>query len=185
MAETRKPITLHRLQDMHRSGERIAMLTCYDAAFATLLDEAGVDILLIGDSLGMVLQGEPTTTPVSLASMEYHTRCVARGNRTAWVIGDLPFGSYHASPEQAWHSSLKLMQAGAHMVKLEVGDWAADTVRFLTARGVPVCAHLGFTPQTVSALGGYKVQGAGRPAKRSRRRRAPWWRLARRCCCSR
>ena len=161
MAESRKPITLHRLQDMHSSGERIAMLTCYDAAFATLLDEAAVDILLIGDSLGMVLQGEPTTTPVSLASMEYHTRCVARGNRTAWVIGDLPFGSYHASPEQAWHSSLKLMQAGAHMVKLEVGDWAADTVRFLTARGVPVCAHLGFTPQTVSALGGYKVQGRG------------------------
>ncbi len=155
----RKPVTLHKLQDMHRSGEKIAMLTCYDAAFATLLDEAGVDILLVGDSLGMVLQGEPTTTPVSLASMEYHTRCVARGNRTAWVIGDLPFGSYHASPEQAWHSSLKLMQAGAHMVKLECGAWSAETVRFLTERGVPVCAHLGFTPQTVSALGGYKVQG--------------------------
>lgn len=157
----RKPVTLHRLQDMHRSGEKIAMLTCYDAAFATLLDEAGVDILLVGDSLGMVLQGEPTTTPVSLEAMAYHTRCVARGNRSAWVIGDLPFGSYHASPEQAWQSSLALMQAGAHMVKLEVGDWAVDTVRFLTARGVPVCAHLGFTPQTVSALGGYKVQGRG------------------------
>jgi 3-methyl-2-oxobutanoate hydroxymethyltransferase len=157
----RKPVTLHTLQGMHKSGEKIAMLTCYDAAFATLLDEAGVDILLVGDSLGMVLQAEATTTPVSLASMEYHTRCVARGNRTAWVIGDLPFGSYHASPEQAWHSSLALMQAGAHMVKLECSDWAVETVRFLTARGIPVCAHLGFTPQTVSALGGFKVQGRG------------------------
>jgi 3-methyl-2-oxobutanoate hydroxymethyltransferase len=96
--------------------------------------------------------------------MEYHTRCVARGNRTAWVIGDLPFGSYHASPEQAWQSSLALMQAGAHMVKLECGAWTAPTVRFLTERGVPVCAHLGFTPQTVSALGGYKVQGRGEAA---------------------
>jgi 3-methyl-2-oxobutanoate hydroxymethyltransferase len=160
----RKPITLHRLQEMHRSGEKIAMLTCYDAAFATLLDEAGVEILLVGDSLGTVLQAESTTTPVKLDAMEYHTRLVARGNKTAWLIGDLPFGSYHASPEQAWHSSLKLMQAGAHMVKLEVGEWALETVRFLTQRGIPVCAHMGFTPQTVSALGGFKVQGRGEAA---------------------
>jgi 3-methyl-2-oxobutanoate hydroxymethyltransferase len=160
----RKPVTLHRLQDMHQSGEKIAMLTCYDAAFAHVLDEAGVDILLVGDSLGTVLQAEATTTPVRLDAMEYHTRCVARGNRTAWLIGDLPFGSYHASPEQAWTSSLALMQAGAHMVKLECGAWTAATVRFLTERGVPVCAHLGFTPQTVSALGGYKVQGRGEAA---------------------
>ncbi|MFO0122861.1 MAG: 3-methyl-2-oxobutanoate hydroxymethyltransferase [Inhella sp.] len=160
----RKPVTLHRLQDMHKSGEKIAMLTCYDAAFASVLDEAGVDILLVGDSLGPVLQAEATTTPVRLDAMEYHTRCVARGNQTAWLLGDLPFGSYHASPEQAWHSSLALMQAGAHMVKLECGAWTAPTVRFLTERGVPVCAHLGFTPQTVSALGGYKVQGRGEAA---------------------
>jgi 3-methyl-2-oxobutanoate hydroxymethyltransferase len=166
MPETRKPITLHKLQDMHQSGEKIAMLTCYDAAFATLLDEAGVDILLVGDSLGTVLQAESTTTPVKLDAMTYHTRCTARGNRTAWLIGDLPFGSYHASPEQAWHSSLALMQAGAHMVKLECGDWAVETVRFLTQRGIPVCAHLGFTPQTVSSLGGYKVQGRGDAAER-------------------
>jgi len=161
----RKAVNLHKLQEMHASGEKIAMLTCYDAAFASLLDEAGVDILLVGDSLGTVLQAEATTTPVQLADMVYHTRCVARGNKTAWLLGDLPFGSYHASPEQAWASSLALMQAGAHMVKLECGDWAADTVRFLTARGVPVCAHLGFTPQTVSALGGFKVQGRGEAAE--------------------
>jgi 3-methyl-2-oxobutanoate hydroxymethyltransferase len=160
----RKPVTLHRLQDMHKAGEKIAMLTCYDAAFASVLDEAGVDILLVGDSLGTVLQAEATTTPVRLDAMEYHTRCVARGNQTAWLLGDLPFGSYHASPEQAWQSSLALMQAGAHMVKLECGAWTAPTVRFLTERGVPVCAHLGFTPQTVSALGGYKVQGRGEAA---------------------
>ena len=160
----RKPVTLHRLQDMHKAGEKIAMLTCYDAAFASVLDEAGVDILLVGDSLGTVLQAEATTTPVRLDAMEYHTRCVARGNKTAWLLGDLPFGSYHASPEHAWQSSLALMQAGAHMVKLECGAWTAPTVRFLTERGVPVCAHLGFTPQTVSALGGYKVQGRGEAA---------------------
>lgn len=163
---TRKPITLHQLQAMHQRGEKIAMLTCYDAAFASLLDEAGVEILLVGDSLGTVLQAEATTTPVQLDDMVYHTRCVARGNRTAWLIADLPFGSYHASPQQAWTSSLALMQAGAHMVKLECAEWALDTVRFLSERGVPVCAHLGFTPQTVSALGGYKVQGRGDAAER-------------------
>ncbi|MFN4116422.1 MAG: 3-methyl-2-oxobutanoate hydroxymethyltransferase [Inhella sp.] len=165
MPETqRKAITLHKLQAMHQSGEKIAMLTCYDAAFASLLDEAGVEILLVGDSLGTVLQAEATTTPVQLADMVYHTRCVARGNKTAWLLADLPFGSYHASPQQAWQSSLALMQAGAHMVKLECAEWALDTVRFLTERGVPVCAHLGFTPQTVSSLGGYKVQGRGEEA---------------------
>lgn len=165
----RKPITLHRLQELHASGEKIAMLTCYDAAFASLLDEAGVEILLVGDSLGTVLQAEATTTPVQLDAMEYHTRLVARGNKTAWVIGDLPFGSYHESPQQAWASSLRLMQAGAHMVKLEVGEWALETVRFLTERGIPVCAHMGFTPQTVSALGGFKVQGRGEAAARVKR----------------
>lgn len=163
---TRKPISLHKLQAMHRSGEKIAMLTCYDAAFATLLDEAGVEVLLVGDSLGTVLQAEATTTPVQLEAMVYHTRCVARGNKNAWLIADLPFGSYHASPEQAWSSSLALMQAGAQMVKLECADWAIDTVRFLSARGVPVCVHLGFTPQTVGALGGFKVQGRGEAGER-------------------
>jgi 3-methyl-2-oxobutanoate hydroxymethyltransferase len=156
---TRKPLTLHRVREMHAAGEKITMLTCYDATFARLLDDAGVDCLLVGDSLGMVLQGQASTVPVTLEQMVYHTQCVARGNRTAWIIGDLPFGSYQASREQALASATALMQAGAHMVKLEGGGWTADTVRFLVERGIPVCAHLGLTPQSVHALGGYRVQG--------------------------
>ena len=155
----RKPMTLPRLAQMHASGEKIAMLTCYDAAFATLLDEAGVDVLLIGDSLGNVLQGRGSTAPVSLDDMLYHTTCVRRGVKTAWVIADLPFDSYHVSKEEAWKSSAALVKAGAHMVKLEGGGWTAETVRFISERGIPVCCHLGFTPQTVNALGGFKVQG--------------------------
>ena len=155
----RKPMTLPRLAQMHASGEKIAMLTCYDAAFAHLLDEAGVDILLIGDSLGNVLQGRGSTAPVSLEDMVYHTFCVSRGHRWAWIIADLPFDSYHVSKEEAWKSAAALVKAGAHMVKLEGGGWTAETVRFISERGIPVCAHLGFTPQTVNALGGFKVQG--------------------------
>ncbi len=155
----RKPLTLHRLREMHATGEKIAMLTCYDASFARVLDEAQVDCLLVGDSLGMVVQGHATTVPVTLADMAYHVACVARGNRNAWLIGDLPYGSYHASPEQAMASAVTLMQAGAHMVKLEGGGWTAETVRFLAERGIPVCAHLGLTPQSVHALGGWRVQG--------------------------
>ncbi|MCM2254014.1 MAG: 3-methyl-2-oxobutanoate hydroxymethyltransferase, partial [Ramlibacter sp.] len=157
--EARKPVTLHRLRQMHAAGEKIAMLTCYDATFAQLLDEAGVDCLLVGDSLGMVLQGRASTVAVTLADMVYHTQCVARGKRTAWLIGDLPFGSYQASKEQALASAAALMRAGAQMVKLEGGGWTAPTVRFLVERGVPVCAHLGLTPQSVHALGGWRVQG--------------------------
>lgn len=156
---TRKPLTLHRLREMHAQREKIAMLTCYDASFAQVLDAAGVDILLVGDSLGMVLQGHESTVPVTLHDMAYHVGCVARGNRSAWILGDLPYGSYHQSPSQAMASATVLMQAGAHMVKLEGGGWTADTVRFLTERGVPVCAHLGLTPQSVHALGGYRIQG--------------------------
>lgn len=159
MSELRKPITLHRLRAMHAAGEKIAMLTCYDASFARLLDQAGVDVLLVGDSLGMVLQGHDSTVPVSLDEMAYHVGCVARGNRSTWVIGDLPFGTYQAGAEQALHSAVRLMQSGAHMVKLEGGGWTAATVRFLVERGIPVCAHLGLTPQSVHALGGYRVQG--------------------------
>ena len=155
----RKPLTLHRLREMHAQGQPIAMLTCYDACFARLLDEAGVDCLLVGDSLGMVLQGAASTVPVTLADMAYHTRCVAQGNRSAWIVADLPFGSYQASPEQALRNAATLMQAGAQMVKLEGGGWTAATVHFLTQRGIPVCAHLGLTPQSVHALGGYRVQG--------------------------
>jgi 3-methyl-2-oxobutanoate hydroxymethyltransferase len=155
----RKPMSMHRLQEMHRAGEKIAMLTCYDAGFARVLDEAGVDVMLVGDSLGMVVQGHATTLPVSMGEMEYHTRCVARGNTHAWVIADMPFGSYQESTEQAVRNAVGLMQCGAHMVKVEGGGFTASIVRALVERGIPVCAHLGFTPQSVHALGGYRIQG--------------------------
>jgi 3-methyl-2-oxobutanoate hydroxymethyltransferase len=155
----RKPMTLYRLREMYEAGEKIAMLTCYDAAFARVLDEAGVDVLLVGDSLGTVLQGQPTTLPVSIEDMAYHTTCVARGNRSAWLIADMPFGSYQESVDLAIRHAIRLMQSGAHMVKLEGGGWTVPIVRGLIERGIPVCAHLGFTPQSVHALGGYRVQG--------------------------
>ncbi|MBW8829100.1 MAG: 3-methyl-2-oxobutanoate hydroxymethyltransferase [Burkholderiales bacterium] len=155
----RKTLTLHRIREMHAQGEPIAMLTCYDASFARVLDAAGVDCLLVGDSLGMVMQGQTSTLPVTLEETAYHLRCVVRGNNNAWLIGDLPFGSYQQSPAQAMASAMVLMQSGAQMVKLEGGGWTNETVRFLTERGVPVCAHLGLTPQSVHALGGYRVQG--------------------------
>jgi 3-methyl-2-oxobutanoate hydroxymethyltransferase len=159
----RKPMSLPRLLEMHARGEKITMLTAYDATFAAVADAAGVECILVGDSLGMVCQGLSSTVGVTLDTMRYHVESAARGLRraqaTAWLIGDLPFGSYHESREQAFRSATVLMQAGAHMVKLEGGGWTADTVRFLVERGIPVCAHLGLTPQTVHALGGYRVQG--------------------------
>lgn len=161
----RKPLSLPRLADMHARGEKIVMLTAYDATMAAVADAAGVECLLVGDSLGMVCQGLSSTVGVSLDTMRYHTESVARGLRraqgTAWLIADLPFGSYHESREQALRSACALMQAGAHMVKLEGGGWTTETVRFLVERGIPVCGHLGLTPQTVHALGGYRVQGKG------------------------
>jgi 3-methyl-2-oxobutanoate hydroxymethyltransferase len=165
----RKPVTLHRLREMYAAGEKIAMLTCYDAAFARVLDDAGVDSVLVGDSLGMVLQGRASTLAVSIDEMVYHTGCVVRGNRTAWVIADMPFGSYQESADVAMRHAVLLMQEGAQMVKLEGGGWTAPTVRFLVERGVPVCAHLGFTPQSVHALGGYRVQGRDEAAARTLR----------------
>ena len=159
----RKPMSLPRLREMHTHGDKITMLTAYDATFAAVADAAGVECILVGDSLGMVCQGLSSTVGVTLEAMRHHTECVANGLRrahaTAWLIGDLPFGSYHESKEQALRSAVVLMQAGAHMVKLEGGGWTSDTVRFLVERGIPVCAHLGLTPQTVHALGGYRVQG--------------------------
>lgn len=168
----RKPVTLHRLREMHAAGEKIAMLTCYDATFARVLDRAGVDVLLVGDSLGNVLQGHATTLPVSMQEMSYHTACVARGNRTAWIIADMPFGSYQESAELALRNAVQLMQAGAQMVKLEGGGWTVPIVKFLVERDVPVCAHLGFTPQSVHALGGNRVQGREESAARELRRQA-------------
>lgn len=160
---TRKPVSLPRLMEMRARGEKIAMLTAYDATFAAVADAAGVDCILVGDSLGMVCQGLSSTVAVTLEAMRYHVECVTRGVRrvqgTAWIIGDLPYGSYHESREQALRNAAVLVQAGAHMVKLEGGGWTTETVRFLVERGIPVCAHLGLTPQTVHALGGYRVQG--------------------------
>jgi 3-methyl-2-oxobutanoate hydroxymethyltransferase len=153
-----KPITVVSLMALRNGGEKIAMLTCYDASFAALMDRCGVEALLVGDSLGMVFQGHDSTLPVTVADIAYHTASVARGNHTAMLVADMPFGSY-ATPEVAYANAVVLMQAGAHMVKLEGGAWLVDTVRFLTERGVPVCAHLGLTPQSVHQLGGYRVQG--------------------------
>ncbi len=135
------------------------MLTAYDASLAAVCDRAGIDVLLVGDSLGMVIQGRDSTVPVSLADVVYHTRCVAAGAARALVIADLPFGSYQASPETAYSAAAAAMQAGAQMVKLEGGAWLAPTVAFLTTRSIPVCGHVGLLPQSVHALGGYRVQG--------------------------
>jgi 3-methyl-2-oxobutanoate hydroxymethyltransferase len=153
--------TLTRFRQMHEQGERIAMLTCYDASFAALCDESGVEILLVGDSLGMVIQGHDSTLPVTMQDMEYHVRCVARGSRKAFVLGDLPFASYQASREQAYLNAARLIAAGAQGVKLEGGRTMLETIRFLVERGIPVCGHVGLTPQSVNQLGGYRVQGKG------------------------
>jgi 3-methyl-2-oxobutanoate hydroxymethyltransferase len=155
----RPALNLVRLREMGARGEKIAMLTCYDATFARLLDAAGVDMLLVGDSLGNVVQGQASTLPVTLEHMAYHTACVARGRQRAWLVADMPFGAYEAGPQQAFESAVVLMRAGAQMVKLEGGGAMAHTVRFLVDRGIPVCAHLGLTPQRVHALGGFRVQG--------------------------
>ncbi|MBK6868026.1 MAG: 3-methyl-2-oxobutanoate hydroxymethyltransferase [Burkholderiales bacterium] len=172
----RRPVSLPRLAQLRAAGEKITMLTAYDATFAAVADAAGVECLLVGDSLGMVCQGLPSTVGVTLETMRYHTESVARGlyrvQGTAWLVADLPFGSYHESPEQALRSATVLMQAGAHMVKLEGGGWTTPTVRFLVERGIPVCAHLGLTPQTVHALGGYRVQGRDDGAAQTLRRQA-------------
>ncbi|QGW75920.1 3-methyl-2-oxobutanoate hydroxymethyltransferase [Pseudomonas alkylphenolica] len=151
-------VTLTTLQSLKAKGEKIAMLTCYDATFAQAASRAGVEILLVGDSLGMVLQGHDSTLPVTNAEMAYHTACVKRGNDGALILADLPFMAC-ATIEQAFANSGALMQAGAHMVKVEGAAWLAETIRLLAERGVPVCAHMGLTPQTVNILGGYKVQG--------------------------
>lgn len=153
-----KKITIPSLTQFKAQAEKIAMLTCYDASFATLMNRCGVDILLIGDSLGMVCQGHNSTLPVTMAEMVYHTASVARGNQRCLVVADMPFGSY-STPESAMQNAVQLIQAGAQIVKLEGGAWLAPTIQFLTARAIPVCAHLGLTPQSVHQLGGYKVQG--------------------------
>jgi len=153
--------TLSKLQSMRGKGEKIAMLTCYDASFATLMETNGVDVLLVGDSLGMVIQGRESTLPVTIEQMAYHTSCVASGAQQSFVIVDMPFGTSQISPRETFAYAVQLMTAGAHMVKLEGGTEMAETVHFLTSRGIPVCGHIGLTPQSVHQLGGYKVQGRG------------------------
>lgn len=158
-----KAVTAPSLLELRRAGEKITMLTCYDASFAALMDRCGVEVLLVGDSLGMVCQGHSSTLPVSIQDIAYHTASVARGNKTAFLVADMPFGTY-GTPEDAFKNAVLLMQAGAQMVKIEGGAWLVDTVRFLTERAVPVFAHLGLTPQSVHQLGGYKVQGKTKEA---------------------
>lgn len=164
-------VTLTTLQALKQRGEKIVMLTSYDATFATAACAAGVEVLLVGDSLGNVLQGHDSTLPVSVTDMAYHTACVKRGNRGALILADLPFMSY-ATLEQALDSSAALMRAGAHMVKLEGGAWLADTVRRLADNGIPACVHLGLTPQSVNVFGGYKVQGRNEARAREMREAA-------------
>lgn len=147
------------LQAMHNCGEKIAMLTCYDSSFAQVLEKSGVDALLVGDSLGMVVQGHDSPLPVTLADVVYHTTCVARGSKHAFILVDMPFGTSQVSPQETFHHAAELMRAGAQMVKIEGGKEMVTTVEFLVSRGIPVCAHIGLTPQSVNQLGGFKVQG--------------------------
>lgn len=152
-------LNLTHLRMMKTEQNKIAVLTAYDASFAHVLEQAGVDVILVGDSLGMVIQGQESTLPVTVDDMIYHTRNVVRGTESVFVIADMPFMSY-ANADQAISNAARLMaEGGAHMVKLEGGAVVADTVKQLTDRGIPVCAHLGLLPQSVHRLGGYRVQG--------------------------
>lgn len=151
-------ITSATLLKFKQEGKKFTALTAYDASFAAAFDSEGIDVLLVGDSMGMVLQGHDDTLPVSVEDIAYHTRCVRRGIKRALLIADMPFMSY-ATPEQAMTNATTLMQAGANMVKVEGGHWLLETVTKLTERGIPVCAHLGLTPQSVHVFGGFKVQG--------------------------
>ena len=152
-------INIQQLVQKKNSNSPICMLTCYDATFAKLLDRVGIDILLIGDSLGMVVQGNESTIKVKMEDMIYHTRCVSNATKNSMIMVDMPFGSYQESPEKAYSNAAQLMEAGAQIVKLEGGKWLSETIAFLSDRGIPTCAHLGLTPQSVHKLGGYKVQG--------------------------
>ena len=160
-------VTVQTLQERKANQEKFSCLTAYDATFASLLSECGIDVILVGDSLGMVLQGKDSTLPVSMDDMVYHTESVARGRPQSLIMADMPFMSY-ATNETSMANAARLMQAGAHMVKLEGTDWMADTIHRLSERGIPVCAHLGLTPQFVNKLGGYRVQGV------TARRRIAW-----------
>lgn len=151
-------VTVSTLDKMKAQGEKFVCITAYDATFARLVSEAGAETMLVGDSLGMVLQGHDSTIPVTIEAMEYHTACVTRAATNALIIADMPFMTY-SSPDQAMRNATRLMQAGAQMIKMEGGVWLSNTIQGLVERGIPVCAHLGLTPQSVNAFGGYRVQG--------------------------
>lgn len=157
--DTKKKVTVRRLAEMKRTKEKIACLTAYDASFAQILEKTGVDVVLVGDSLGMVIQGEETTLPVSVEDMLYHTQCVAKGLTNALLVTDMPFLSFTSEQEAVLNAGLFMKQGGAHMVKLEGGIDQIDTVTALNKNGIPVCAHLGLQPQYVHKIGGYRVQG--------------------------
>lgn len=164
---TSAPVTISTLRKMKLSGEKIAVLTAYDATFAHVLEDAGVEVILVGDSLGMVIQGRESTIAVSMADMVYHTRAVAQGRKNALLMADMPFMSY-ATVDDGLHNAARLMQeGGAHMVKLEGNANQVEIVARLTANGVPVCAHLGLRPQFVHKLGGYRVQGRDEESARA------------------
>ncbi|WP_336278138.1 3-methyl-2-oxobutanoate hydroxymethyltransferase [Cronobacter dublinensis] len=153
-----KPTTISQLRRLKEAGKKFATITAYDFSFAKLFEEEGIGVMLVGDSLGMTVQGHDSTLPVTVDDIVYHTRAVRRGAARCLLLADLPFMAY-ATPEQAFENSAAVMRAGANMVKIEGGRWLADTVRMLTERAVPVCGHLGLTPQSVNIFGGYKVQG--------------------------
>lgn len=152
-----KALSINDIAQMKRNGEKISCLTAYDASFAAVIDKVGVDIILVGDSLGMVVQGHSTTIPVTIADMVYHTRCVSRARQRAFIIADLPFMSYSSPSDAALNAAKLLQKGGAQMVKLEGAR--LDCVRFLVEQKIPVCGHLGLLPQSIHQLGGYKVQG--------------------------
>ena len=161
-------VTIPDLRKMKQQGQRIVVLTAYDYTFSRLLDQNDIDLLLVGDSLGMVIQGQENTLPVTLDEMIYHCRAVARGSQRALIVADLPFGTFQAGAVQALSSAIRLMkEGGAHAVKLEGGIPMAETVRFLVERGIPVVGHIGLTPQSVHALGGFRLQGR-EPKQRER-----------------
>lgn len=155
-----KTVTIHTLNDLKRAGEKFPVITAYDSSFARLVELAGIEVVLVGDSLGNVMLGFDSTVPVTMDHMLHHTAAVRRGNHKSLLIADLPFMAY-ATPEQTLTNSARLMQAGAQMVKLEGGEWLAESVAMLNQRGIPVCGHLGLTPQSVNKFGGYRVQGRG------------------------
>ena len=158
-------VTVTTLKKMKDAEDKITWLTAYDYSFANLVDAAGIDAILVGDSMGMVMQGHETPIPVTMEQSIYHTQCVARGSSNSMIVGDLPFGSYQLSKEQAYENAVKLMQAGAHTIKLEGGELQVETIKFLAERGIAVCAHIGLTPQSVHQLGGFKIQGRGDAAE--------------------